>query len=195
MNPSFKRIVVVPYDPRWPRLYQEMAQVYQNHLGVHIWDVQHVGSTAVPGLAAKPILDIDLIVKNAEQMAKLIPLVEALGYRHRGDLGIPGRESFKALTSQSPTDGSGQTRMRHHLYACVQGHRSLRNHIALRDYLRKHPEVRDEYGALKQQLARQYPNDIDAYIEGKTPFITSILQQVGFPQEDLRAITKQNQKA
>lgn len=192
MSKAPKHIIVVEYDPAWPLIFQEMAAIYQRIVGTMVVDIQHVGSTSVPGLAAKPILDIDLILEDRSQLVELIPALENLGYSHRGDLGISERESFKALTPAAPQDGSGRTWMRHHLYACVQGHQSVRNHLALRNYLRAHPEAVQEYGQLKQALARQHPYDIDAYIAGKTPFIIGLLRKTGFSEEDLTDITNQN---
>jgi GrpB-like predicted nucleotidyltransferase (UPF0157 family) len=193
MKGQKNRIVVVDYDPAWATTYQEMAAIYRKYLGDLIVDVQHVGSTSVPGLAAKPILDIDLIIQRRSQLPEVIASLEKLGYWHSGDLGVPGREVFKRERADVPRDGSEREWPRHNLYVCLQGHVSLRNHLTLRNYLHHHPGAVQAYGALKKQLAQQYPYDIDAYIEGKTPFITEILQKEGFSDSEIAGISKLNQ--
>lgn len=128
-------------------------------------DIQHVGSTSVPGLCAKPIIDIDIIVADRAKLASVATALQDISYRHLGDLGIPGREAFKA-------DDHAIT---HHLYACLADSPALKNHLTLRDHLRSHPTDREAYGALKRELARKFPHDIDSYIAGKTAFIEGIL--------------------
>ncbi len=188
-----KKIEVVPYDPNWASIFQDFKAVYEQHLGDSIMAVEHVGSTSVEGLAAKPIIDMDLIVEDDdEQMKRVIELVEALGYTHVGDLGITGREAFRYTDVTIPKDGSGRTWMAHHLYACRSGCASLLNHLYLRDYLRTHPEAVQTYGQLKQRLAQSFPNDINAYIAGKTDFIVNILAKQGLGTSDLDNISKVN---
>ena len=111
-------------------------------------------------------------------MPLLIDRLAAIGYRHRGDLGVRGREAF-APPGATPA---------HHLYACVEGSLGLRNHLALREYLRRHPATARSYGELKKQLARQHRHDMDAYIEGKTRFILEILAEAGFARAELDEI-------
>ena len=105
-----------------------------------------------------------------------------IGYRHRGDLGIPGREAFEC------PEGAPDS----HLYASISGNDGLRNHLALRDYLRNDPEAAREYGRLKRELAERFTDDIDGYVDGKTEFVLAILARSGFSDEqiaDIRAIT------
>ncbi len=149
MNP----IVVVDYDPGWAETFERLRS--------QIWPVvadiataaEHVGSTSVPGLAAKPIVDIDLVVPTAADVPAAIARLATLGYVHSGNLGVEGREAFRSPGSMP----------RHHLYLCPRDSLALANHLAVRNHLREHPEVAREYGDLKKRLAAQYPHDIDAY--------------------------------
>ena len=126
-----------------------------------------MGSTAVPGLAAKPILDIDVVLSSSLQVAEAIARLAEVGYEHQGDLGIAGREAF-ASPSNPPA---------HHLYLVVRGSEPWRNHIQFRDYLREHPECAQAYTALKRSLAERFQNERDKYTEGKTEFIARVLRQ------------------
>jgi len=162
-------VVVVDYDSAWPRLFAELDARLWPVVGDLAASIEHVGSTSVPGLAAKPIIDVDIVVPTAERMPAVIERLAGLGYRHRGDLGVPGREAFH----RPPRS------VAHQLYVCVAGIASLRNHLAVRDTLRASPAAASEYGALKKELARQFPNDIDAYIDGKSELLGRILSASG----------------
>ena len=178
-------VVVVDYDPAWPRLFAELQERIARAVGDLATSIEHVGSTSVPGLAAKPIIDFDVIVPTAERIPAVIERLTGLGYRHRGDLGVPGREAF-----YRPPES-----VVHQVYVCVDGIASLRNHLAVRDYLRAHPEVAGEYGALKKDLARRFPNDIDSYIEGKSELLGRILAASGrLTTEEVDAIRVVNKK-
>jgi GrpB-like predicted nucleotidyltransferase (UPF0157 family) len=185
-------IVVVPYSDSWAITFQQLATVLNNRLKDFIISIEHVGSTSVPGLAAKPIIDLDILIKDKSQSQQVISILGELGYTHRGDLGIPGREAFFRDSDQTPIDGAGTQWPAHHLYVCLEDSMSLKNHLRFRDFLRAHPETALQYGALKSALAAKYPNDIDNYVEGKTAFITAVLAQTGFDQDILNNITLQN---
>lgn len=129
--------------------------------------IEHVGSTAVPGLAAKPIIDLDVVVASAEDIPEAIERLARLGYYHQGDLGIPGREAFR-----SP-GGAPE----HHLYLCPQDSPELRRHLAFRDYLRSHPEAAEEYAELKRALAQRFPDRRSDYTAGKAAWIAGILSR------------------
>lgn len=144
--------------------------------------IEHVGSTAVPGLAAKPVIDIDVVVTSRDKVPQVIERLGALGYLHRGNLGIEDREAFV-----SPSD-----RAAHHLYATLQGSVALANHLALRDFLRGNPQAAAEYGRLKKHLAAQFPDDVDRYTTGKTEYILTVLRNCGITEPLLRAISDAN---
>ncbi|NML37616.1 GrpB family protein [Chitinophaga sp. G-6-1-13] len=187
-----RTITVVPYSAEWADTFERLAGIYRAQLGHLISGVEHVGSTSVPGLAAKPIIDIDILIQTSAGLLPVVAILEQLGYTWRGDLGIPGREAFGRNADTAPLDGSSTSWPAHNLYVCVEGCVSLKNHLQLRNYLRQHPEAARQYGTLKQELAVKYPNDIDSYVEGKTAFITGILAHTGMEADALKNITAQN---
>ena len=147
--------------------------------------IEHVGSTSVPGLAAKPIIDLSAVVRADEDVPVAIERLASLGYVHRGNLGVEGQEAFDS-PDVSPV---------HHLYLCPRDSPGLANHLAVRDYLRAHADIAEEYGVLKKQLAKKFPYDIDSYIDGKTDFLLRILRAAGLPSTQLAAIEHANRKA
>ena len=183
--PRNATVVVQAYDPEWPRTFERIR--------AHVWPVvqhaamsmEHVGSTSVPGLSAKPVIDACIVVASRRDIPHVVKALARIGYVHRGDLGVPDREAFKATTTDFP---------KHRLYASHRGSLSLRNHIGFRDYLRAHPDASLEYGRLKESLARQFPDDIDSYIAGKTEFVLNILRQLGLTSAELEAIRAINQR-
>ncbi|MDJ1496574.1 GrpB family protein [Cytophagaceae bacterium DM2B3-1] len=185
-------IILEEYNPAWHTTFEQLKSVYQECLQDLVVSIEHVGSTSVVGLAAKPIIDIDLVIESKETMNKVIEKLIHLGYRHQGDLGITGRESFKRLSDTTPLVANRRTWPPHHLYACLQGNTGLRNHLQFRNYLRQHPEKISEYARLKKQLATLYPFDMDQYVAGKTGFITEILKQTGISQSEIDQIVVQN---
>jgi GrpB-like predicted nucleotidyltransferase (UPF0157 family) len=184
-----RRIEVVPYDPKWKEEFDEAQQFYAKHLKKFDVEIEHVGSTSVEGLFAKPVLDIDIIVQSKEESQKVIQALGEVGYEHLGNRGIPGREAFRY-----DPENTNITWMEHHLYVCIEGCESVRNHLLLRAYLRGNPEAVAAYGNLKMELAKKYPHDIDAYVEAKTSLITSFLSAAGMSEEDLSRITEENKK-
>lgn len=179
-----KRVIVVDYDPGWPEHFEALAAPIRQALQGLDFEIEHVGSTSVPGLAAKPIIDMTIVLQATSTMPVLIEKLADLGYAHRGDLGIPGREAFKA-PEHLPS---------HHLYACVNGNLALRNHLTLRNYLRQNLQAVQEYAALKKTLAERFAHDIDGYVDGKTDFILAILKQAEFDADALELIQTVNQK-
>jgi GrpB-like predicted nucleotidyltransferase (UPF0157 family) len=159
-------IAVVDYDPHWPALFETLRAEVAGALGDLALAIEHVGSTAVPGLAAKPIIDMDVLLRSASDLSVCMERLAALGYEHRGDLGIPEREAFAAPPGR-PT---------HHLYVCPPESREFRRHVALRDYLRTHPSDASSYGELKRSLAIRYRDERSAYADGKREFIESLLR-------------------
>ena len=132
--------------------------------------IEHVGSTSVEGLSAKPIIDIDVVIRDHTVLDKVVSALGAAGYQHEGNLGIAGREAFKY-------DGKEHLR-KHHLYVCPEDSPELKRHIAFRDYLRTHPDAVREYSRVKEEGAKLYPYDIGRYIEHKSPFIEKIYAEI-----------------
>lgn len=158
-------IQIVPYDPRWAIEFARLRDHLLEAIGDLALAVEHVGSTAVPGLPAKPILDIDVVLGSAEHVPEAIARLAEIGYRHVGDLGIKGREAFDRATDTSA----------HHLYVVVQGSEPWRNHIQFRDYLREHPASAEAYARLKRSLADEFQNDREKYTNAKTKFVEEVL--------------------
>jgi GrpB-like predicted nucleotidyltransferase (UPF0157 family) len=172
-----KPVIVVAYDPNWPVWFAALARVYAGARGHVAIAVEHVGSTSVPGLAAKPIIDIDVVIPSAAALPEIQARLDAIGYHHRGDLGLPGRESFKREGEDVPRDGSGRHWPLHHLYVCARDSRELQRHLRFRDWLRTHPDDAAAYGLLKQRLAELHADDRDRYTDAKTKFIEGILAE------------------
>ncbi|MGL5711935.1 MAG: GrpB family protein [Paraclostridium sp.] len=185
-------VVVKDYNPRWSEEFKVLKSVYEEILKEYNVKVEHVGSTSVEGLSAKPILDIDIIAYDKEEIPKIIKEIEKVGYKHRGDLGIVGREAFFRESNESPVYNSNKYEFSHNLYVCQNGITALRNHILFRDYLRSDKEAMDEYGKLKRELAIKYTKDVDSYCEAKTDFITEILKKAGLGEAEINDIETQN---
>jgi GrpB-like predicted nucleotidyltransferase (UPF0157 family) len=176
-------ILVIEYDPSWPLVFASLRDAIWPVVSDIARSIEHVGSTSVPGLAAKPVIDIDVVVRASEVMSGISRL-GTLGYRHLGDRGIPQREAFESPTSSAP----------HHLYLCPQGSPALLNHLTIRDYLRAHASVARAYGDLKMGLARAHRDDLDGYTEAKTEFLAAILRTMGFEDETLAEIERVNRR-
>jgi GrpB-like predicted nucleotidyltransferase (UPF0157 family) len=157
---------LVPYDPSWPALFaaesRRILDVCHAH-GVSLV-LEHTGSTAVPGLDAKPILDI-LAGRAAESdRAAAIAALVAAGYTYRGEQGILGRDFFRRGEPRS-----------HHVHLTTVGGTFWQDHRAFRDYLRAHPDEAAEYARVKHELAARFPRDRESYIDGKGAFVARIL--------------------
>ena len=166
-----KHVVVEQYNEKWAQAFEDIRSELEAALGDLAISIEHVGSTSVRGLSAKPIIDIDVVIRDISSLPDVISALGSIGYRHEGDNGIPGREAFKY-------DGKEHL-MKHHLYVCAQDAAELKRHISFRDHLRSDPEAVREYSRIKEEGARLYPYDIDSYINYKSPFIESIYQKLG----------------
>lgn len=166
-----KKVVVVPYDAGWNAAFAAIRQEIEAALGDLICGVEHVGSTAVEGMSAKPCIDLDVVMEDYGVFDPIVEKLAAIGYLHEGDLGIPGREAFCY-------EGKPHL-MPHHLYVCPKDSRELHRHVTFRDYLRAHPEAVAQYSAVKEQAARLYPDDIDGYIRHKSPCIGELYARCG----------------
>jgi GrpB-like predicted nucleotidyltransferase (UPF0157 family) len=159
-------VYVTEYDPAWPCKFEALAARVRACLGDLVSCVEHVGSTAVPSLVAKPVIDLDVIVATRSEVPLAIERLARIGYTHQGDLGVVGREAFRWPPGEA----------RHHLYLLADGAEELRRHLAFRDAMRADSRLRDEYAALKRRLADQYRNDRAAYVAGKSDFVESVLR-------------------
>ena len=173
---STKEVRVVPYDPQWKTEFEKIRAMIQSYIGDYLETIEHVGSTSVEGLGTKPVIDLDAVLKHKEDLPKVIEQLGKYGYVHQGDLGLSGREAFFR-----PRDYDEQEKsvIKYHFYVCHKDAKPYLEHIAFRDYLRTHPQARDEYQRIKEELAQQYRYDVDTYCEHKTAFVRSILQKCG----------------
>jgi GrpB-like predicted nucleotidyltransferase (UPF0157 family) len=156
----------VEYDETWPATFSSLKAEIAPLLGEVAIAIEHVGSTAVPGLAAKPVIDMNIVVRRHD-IPKAIELLSTLGYVHVGDQGIVDREAFK-YSSDKPA---------HHLYVSPDDSAEMQRQLLFRNYLRAHPEVAHQYGELKKKLAEQHRNDRVAYTDAKTGFIVGVIQK------------------
>ena len=166
-----KRVIVESYNKDWKKDFEDIKSELMAVLEGKVISVEHVGSTSVEGLSAKPIIDIDVVIEDETAFTAVKDAMESIGYYHEGDLGIPGREAFKY-------EGKEHLR-KHHLYVCTKDATELKKHITFRDYLRSHPEAASGYSKVKEEGAKLYPEDIDSYINYKAPFIEGIYKELG----------------
>jgi GrpB-like predicted nucleotidyltransferase (UPF0157 family) len=131
--------------------------------------IDHVGSTSVPGLAAKPIIDMDIVVAGEDDVRPVIDRLHAIGYRWRGDLGVVGREAFRRPADDGLPD--------HHLYLVVENSRAHLDHWLLRDRLRQDPDARDRYAALKRRSVELADRDLDVYVAAKAGVVAELLTE------------------
>lgn len=152
---------VVDYDPSWPVAYAAELERLRAVLGDVLVRAHHVGSTAVPGLAAKPVIDVLLEVADLASLDARDEALQSLGYETRGEFGIAGRRYY-------PKGGEKRT---HHVHAFVVGDPHIAEHLAFRDYLRAHAAVAAEYGRVKREAADRYRYDPDGYVTFKQGFV------------------------
>jgi len=162
-------ITIQEYDPQWPEEFETLRSRIAQVLDELAAAIEHIGSTAVPGLAAKPIIDVDILLRSAADFPLVCARLASLGYEHQGDLGVAGREAFRTAPGQ----------LAHHLYVCPPGSPEYSRHIAFRDYLRSHPQDASVYAALKRNLADKSATDREAYTQGKTDFVRQMLRRAG----------------
>ena len=161
----------MPYDAKWKSDFDKIKAELEQALGDLIIGIEHVGSTSVEGLSAKPCIDIDVIIGDYSVFDAVTARLKAIGYLHEGNLGIAEREACKYTDKLHL-----QT---HHLYVCPQQSAELYRHITFRDYLRKNPEAARRYGAVKEQAARMFPDDINGYMEYKSACIEALYSLCG----------------
>ena len=163
-----RNIVVVPYDPLWAEQFRREAATIRAVFGRVLISIHHIGSTSIPGMSAKPIIDIMPIVRDIETVEGFNPAMMQLGYESKGENGISGRRYFVK---------GGDEHRTHHVHTRALDNPEVQRHLDLRDYLIAHAEEARQYADLKVALARQFPHDIDSYVAGKDGFIKELLQK------------------
>lgn len=163
-----RKVEVLDYQTEWPLLFEKEKKILHQLFQENSHVVFHIGSTAVLGLAAKPIIDLMPVVYSLHQVDTLNEEMEQLGYVLKGENGLPGRRYFE----------KGGDYRTHHVHLFQIGNQEIIRHLAFRDYLRAHPKEAQIYGQLKKENALQYPNDIAAYIEAKMTVVKEIISPI-----------------
>lgn len=163
--PEQRDVELVPHNPEWSQLANDESQRILECISIPVIGIYHIGSTSVPGIKAKPILDFVLEVEDMEAFIKESRNLESLEYVSKGEYGIPGRQFFTKDTLGERT---------HHLHVFQQGHQDIERHLVFRDFLRSNPEAAKEYESLKEKLAKRFPKKSDMYTEAKSDFILSM---------------------
>ena len=170
------KVMVTPYNKAWRSDFEKIKSEIEAAVGDLIVGIEHVGSTSVEGMWAKPCIDLDVIIREDTAFDAVVEKLAAIGYIHEGDLGIKGREAFRY---------SHKPHLRtHHLYVCPQDSEELHRHITFRDFLRSHPEAVKKYSLVKETAARLFPDDIDGYIAYKSPCIEELYGLCGLKRQE-----------
>ncbi|MCY7483142.1 GrpB family protein [Paenibacillus alvei] len=158
-------VTVTKYNDDWNRMFEDEAQKIKTIFGDELTDIHHIGSTSVFGLQAKPIIDLMPVVKDIGKIDAFNEQMTELGYECMGEYGIKGRRYFR----------KGGEHRTHHVHVFQADNKEdIQRHLAVRDYLRAHPQEAEQYGNLKEKLASQHPNDIEAYMDGKDSFVKNL---------------------
>jgi GrpB-like predicted nucleotidyltransferase (UPF0157 family) len=158
------------YNEKWKEEFCRIKAMLIECIGDLIINIEHVGSTSVEGLIAKPIIDIDIVFDSCDIFPMISERLKTIGYIHEGDYGIKGREAFKRNFEDEY--------MPYHLYACPKDSEELLRHISFREYLKVNTSDRETYRNLKMELAKRFPEDIDSYMSGKHDCIQHIYENI-----------------
>lgn len=163
-----EQVIIVPYDSNWKKLYEIEESEMVACIGEYIQDIQHIGSTSVEGLAAKPVIDMMIGIRSLDDAKHCIPPLEAIGYEYVPEFekDLPMRRYLRKSKSGIRT---------HHIHMVERSSDFWARHIAFRDILRSNTSIRDEYAALKYRLAKTYRDDREGYTDAKTDFIETAL--------------------
>src|SRR5690606_20153629 len=164
---QMRKVEVCDYHKEWEELFQKEAAEIKKILGDNCVAVHHIGSTAVKGLAAKPVIDLMPVVKDIEAIDRFNQAFEQLGYEAKGENGLKGRRYFQK-------GGDART---HHIHMDERGNGEINRHLAFSDFLKKHPKKAEKYGTLKKELAMKYPTEIEQYSRGKESLVKEIEKQ------------------
>jgi GrpB-like predicted nucleotidyltransferase (UPF0157 family) len=181
MDAMVRKVEVVAHDPAWAERFQQAAQEIDDILGDEVVSIHHIGSTAIPGMPAKPIIDILIVVRDIERVDDYDDAMGGAGYEPRGENGIPGRRYFRRVHWEP------EELHTHHVHIFQEGNPQVQRHLDFRDYMMAHPHEARAYAEHKIDLASRFPTDIDAYIEGKDAFIKAIDEKAAAWREEQEA--------
>ena len=166
-----EKIIVLEHDANWSVNFLKIKKELDEVLGSLVLSIEHVGSTSVIGLAAKPIIDIDVVINSSFDLDEVIEKLSSIGYIHEGNLGVQDRDAFKYYDKDHLQI--------HHLYVCPKNSEELRRHITFRDYLRENPDAIEVYSRIKKEGAKLFPDNIEKYIEYKSACISQLYRRCG----------------
>lgn len=167
-QPEQRKVTLVPHNPSWQEQAKREMKRLSSSLSIDVLAIHHIGSTAIPSIKAKPILDFVLVVHDLATLDEKTHEMEELGYDARGEQGIPGRRFFSKDTQGTRS---------HHVHAFERGNSEIQRHILFRDYMLAHPDDAADYEKLKEKLAAKFPNRSGDYTEGKSDFIQRIVKK------------------
>ena len=156
------KVEIVPHNPHWSRMFEEEAQHLRSALGDNVVVIHHIGSTSIPGIYAKPVLDFLIAVHSLAAVDACNSAMETLGYEVMGEYGIAGRRYFRKEADNIRT---------HNVHVFQETSPQVERHLTFRDYMIAHPDDAQAYSDLKRELAEKFPEDIHGYMDGKDPFI------------------------
>jgi len=160
-------VIIAPYDPEWPRLFAQLGARLREALGPVALRIDHIGSTSVPGMAAKPVIDVQISVASFEPLEAFKTPLEGLGFVHRADNPELTKRYFREMPGQRRT----------HIHVRLAGSWSEQFALLFRDYMRTHDEDCRRYEGIKRQLAEQYGDDRQGYTEAKEPYLWEIMKK------------------
>lgn len=164
-----RKVEVVPHNPKWREAFEVESKRVTDALGENVVAIHHIGSTAILGIYAKPIIDLLVEVKDIVNVDGRNSSMESLGYEVMGEFGIPGRRFFRKDNQEGIRT--------HHIHTFKVSSEQVHRHLAFRDYMIAHPEDAQRYSELKRGLAKEYPTNIDGYMDGKDGFIREMDQK------------------
>ena len=165
------KVIVTPYNKAWKTDFENIKHELASALGDLVIGIEHIGSTSVEGMSAKPCIDLDVIISDYSVFNLVVSKLASIGYIHEGNLGIEDREAFKYTNKPHL--------QKHHLYVCPQNSNELHRHITFRNFLRGNPEAAKAYSLVKETAAQLYPDDIDGYMSHKAPCIAEMYKICG----------------
>lgn len=182
---------IEPHNPEWLKEFEELKKVFLQHLPQPI-QIHHVGSTSIPEVYAKAILDIDIAVEEKEQLPTITKKLKQLGYIFVGERGVPGRFTFRQISSFAPYTPNAKKWLKQHLYVCYADSLALKNHLSFKKQLLEDDTKRYAYNTLKLSLTQGLAIEDESYTVKKTDFILDILKKAGFTAEELQSIKAHN---
>jgi GrpB-like predicted nucleotidyltransferase (UPF0157 family) len=167
------------YSSEWKEWFTQLRKYFESYLSDLVICIEHIGSTAIPNMVAKPIIDMDIVIKE-ENFGEVKSKLEEIGYIHQGDLGIEEREAFKLINEELK-----QSLPPHHLYVCDDSSKELKRHIIFREFLKDNPKELNKLCKIKNKLFKEFSNDKEAYIEGKDFAVKQILKKAMKEQDNV----------